>query len=195
MRRVAIVVEGKGDVEAASSLLCKSAAVFGLRVIVDDPPIRAGEVRKLQRPGELERFLELASLRQDANGVLLLLDLDDGCAAALSVEFRARAKPISEAFGKPIGICFCVREFEAWFLSNIGHLRQVLPDYGISAEAIFPNASEIRGAKEALHGACSTRKYKPMRDQTIFAKKIDVPSLASQNRSFRKFLKEVTGLT
>jgi hypothetical protein len=195
MVRIAMIVEGKGDVNAARSLVCKSAAAFGKQVVVSDPPIRAGEAKKLQRSGELERFLELASLREGVSEVIVLLDLDDGCPAQFSAEFQLRAKSIADVHGKRIRICFCVKEFETWFLASIAHLREKLPEYGIAPGATFPNAAEIRGAKEALSAVCNLKKYRPMRDQVAFVNKLDVKKLAKIDRSFRKLLKEVTGLT
>lgn len=192
MTRIAMIVEGKGDVRAGPSLLCKSAAVFGLHVVVTGSIIRAGEAKKLRRAGEFERFVELAATREDADEVFVLLDLDDGCAAEFAAEFQKRAESLTQRFNKVVRVCFCVREFECWFLSQIARLREALPEYGISPQAAFPNASGLRGAKEALNAVCHTKHYKPMRDQLLFAQKIDVIELARLDRSFRKFLKEAT---
>lgn len=191
MPRVALILEGHGDVMAGSSLIAKSAATFGVNIFASEPPIRAGNALKLKRPGELERYLHLALSREDIDGVLVLVDLDDGCAAEFYSEFVRRAQPISRESGKKIDICFCVREYEAWFLASIDVLRAELQDYGISPNLVFANHETIRDAKGALSRACEKKGYKQMRDQLLFTKKLDVKKLAQRDRSYRKLLKSI----
>jgi hypothetical protein len=123
MPKVALILEGHGDVMAGSSLIARSAATFGAHVFASEPPIRVGNALKLKRPGELERYLRLAISREDIEQVLVLVDLDDECAAEFYAEFNRRAHPISQESGKRIDICFCIREYEAWFLASIDVLR------------------------------------------------------------------------
>lgn len=191
MRRIALILEGHGDVAAGCSLVAKAAASFGKQVYASEPPIRAGNAVKLKRAGELERHLRLAASREDVDQILLLVDLDDGCPAELANEFNARAAPVSQETGKKIHICFCVREYEAWFLASIDVIRAQHPEYGIPEDIAFPNAETIRAAKGALERACRNRGYKQMRDQHSFTKKLDVRELVVRSRSFRKFVKSV----
>lgn len=190
MKKVAVIVEGQGDVTAISSLIAKTGKLFGETIIASDPPIRGGEARKLRRQGELERMLRMATSRPDAEEVLVLVDLDDDCPAQFHAEFTARAQAIAEQCGKPIRFCFCVREYEAWFLADLDTLRAALPDYGWTDDT-FPAPEDIRGAKEALRRACH-KGYKQSRDQLAFTKKIDIYRLALASRSFRKFVKSIT---
>jgi hypothetical protein len=95
MPKVALILEGHGDVMAGCSLIAKSAATFGVNIFASEPAIRAGNALKLRRPGELERYLRLAISREDIEQVLVLVDLDDGCAAQFHAEFSGRALPIS----------------------------------------------------------------------------------------------------
>jgi hypothetical protein len=136
--------------------------------------------------------MELAGTH-DVDEIFVLLDLDDGCAVRFEREFRQRAEPIAIRCGKILRICFCVREFEAWFLANISDIRTALPEYNIDAAADFARAHDIRGAKEQLSRVCKTKGYKPTRDQNLFSKKINIQNLARVDRSFRKFLKEAVG--
>ena len=106
---------------------------------------------------------------------------------------RRRGDPIAERFGKKLRICFCLREYEAWFLANLADLRNALPEYNIDPDAAFPNAREVRGAKEALKKACRAKGYRPARDQNLFSKRINVQNLMRDCRSFRKFVKEASG--
>lgn len=193
MKRVAVIVEGHGDVQSAPALIARSASAFGFTLIPGDP-IRAGEAPKLRRKGELERFLKLAASRSEVDEVFVVLDLDDGCAKEYYNEFVKRCSSISADIGKTVHFCFCVREFEAWFLSDLETIRLALPEYGIPEGIAIENAEAIRGAKQVLKRYCRGRGYKETRDQLVFTKKIDVKKLAGRSRSFRKLLKAVTGL-
>lgn len=190
MVRLKLIIEGKGEVSAAVSLVSKCAATFNRRLVISPPPIRAGEARKLQRAGELERHVELAA-SHDVDEILILLDLDDGCAAEFSREFLLRGSSVASSFGKKLKVCFCVREFETWFLQGIDELRPLLPEYNIAHFDNPQNADKIRGAKEALNRLCRARGYKPTRDQNVFVKKLNVSSLIKKSRSFRKLVKEI----
>lgn len=111
IKRISMIVEGKGDVSAATSLVAKVAARFEVGAVVVGNPIRAGEAKKLRRPGELERFVLLAA-GHDVDEIFILLDLDDGCAKHWQAEFRQRAEAALAGTAKRIKLCFCVREFE-----------------------------------------------------------------------------------
>lgn len=137
----------------------------------------------------------MACSHEDVDEVFILLDLDDGCAKDFQVEFRTRAERAAGPSGTKVRLCFCVREFEGWFLANIGDLRAGLPEHLIDDGVSYPNAEAIRGAKELLCRACSGRKYRPMRDQNAFVKKLNVLNFFATSRSFRKFVKEATELS
>lgn len=191
MRKIALILEGQGDVAAGPALISRSAASFGEHVFAADPPIRAGNALKLRRPGELERYLRLAASRDEVEQVIVLVDLDDGCAAEFAKEFSERALPIAQEVGKAIDICFCVREYEVWFLASLDALRAALPDYGIEIEAHFEAPETIRAAKGALNRVCRIKGYKQMRDQLLFTRKLNIRTLAARDRSFRKLLKSL----
>jgi hypothetical protein len=195
MTKFAVIVEGVGDVNSISNLLGRTASAFGTIAYTSDPPIRAGHALRLRRPGELERYLSMAASRSDVDEILIFLDLDDACAADFHAEFTERAKQMAGLVNKAVHVCFCVREYECWFLATIDILRTALPEYGIRESAAFPNADQIRGAKEALRSACSMRGYKQSRDQAAFTKRLDVRQLALRDRSFRKLVKCLTGKT
>jgi hypothetical protein len=192
MRKVALIVEGHGDVNSVPSLISRAASAFDMQVIAANP-IRGGEAKKLRRPGELERHLRLAASRK-LDSIMVVVDLDDGCAKEFAEEFNRRAQPIAVETGIPIDICFCIREYETWLLQDIGNLALKLPEYGIDQASLL-EAEKIRSAKEVLRGRCKTKGYKQIRDQLIFTKKIDILGLGIRDRSFRKFLKSVTGLS
>ncbi len=192
-KRIKLLIEGKGEVEAATSLLCKTASSYGKEIIVVRPPIRAGEAKKLRRKGELERHIALTA-SHDVDEIFVLLDLDDGCAAKIREEFLKRGEPTADRKGMSLKVCFCVREFEAWFLNSLDALSSELNEYGIDASTQLVDASRIRGAKEELNKRCRGKGYKPTRDQNVFVKSIDVKQLFCKDRSFRKFVKNVTDM-
>ena len=193
MKKIALILEGKGDVSAAPSLIAKASKAFGGLAVASDPPIRGGEARKLRREGELERLLRMAASRDDATDVLVLVDLDDDCPVEFHAEFVERSKAVVDQYGKPIHICFCLKEYEAWFLADLDSLKVAFPDYGWG-DATFNKPEQVRGAKEALGRSCQ-KGYKQMRDQLTFTKKIDVFRVALASRSFRKLVKSLTGLS
>lgn len=194
MKRVALIVEGQGDVESIPSLLAKTAVAFGSHIVISEPPIRAGEAKKLRRAGELERHLVLAATRANADEIFVIVDLDDGCPVEYSAEFNARADAISHRLGKPVHICFCVREYESWLLADLTTLSEAFPEYEIDVSLFTGNAETIRAAKEALRRACVAKGYKPIRDQLLFTKQMNVFCVGSKSRSFRKIIKMLTGL-
>src|SRR4051812_10804584 len=131
MKRFVAIVEGKGDVKSVPSLIAKAGAAFNVHLVPCEPPILAGGALKLKRPGELERFLQLAATRKDVEEIYVVLDLDDGCAKDFAEDFTRRALLVEPSIKVPIHACFCVREYEALFLSDIDNLRRMLPEYEI----------------------------------------------------------------
>ncbi len=76
-RRPILIVEGAGDVKAVPRLIRETLHrqnIFDLNV--GPRPKRNVELKKLRRPGELERFIEYG-LRDDGDSVLLVLDCED----------------------------------------------------------------------------------------------------------------------
>lgn len=193
MIRVALVLEGPSDVLAFPALVTKTAAMSGLDVIAPNP-IRAGNFQKLEQPNQLERFARMAASRPDANLVLIAVDLDDGCHVEKQAQFLARLAPIEAEFQKPIRVCFCVREYECWFLECLDHLKAAAAEYDWIDGNLITNPHAIRGAKEALQ-RCMRRHYKETTDQLALTRRLDLKGLFAKNRGFRKFAKAVTGLT
>jgi hypothetical protein len=194
VKRFAVIVEGSGEVDAIAALVAKAGKMFNCEAYVVGPPIRAGGALRLRCPGELERFLHMASTRENTDEIVVLVDLDDDCAANFYKEFADRAIDVERRFGKRSHICFCVREYETWFLQDIRGLSEALPEFGIDASAFTADPLSIRGAKEMLDKLCS-RGYKQTRDQLTFTKKMNLIHLADKDRSFRKFVKSITGIS
>lgn len=176
----ATIVEGYGDVQAIPALISKAGLLFG-ESFYAPKPIRVGEWKKFRRPGEMERYIELALSRQP-DRVLAILDLDDGCAVDEAQEFYDRALIVRGERGTAIDICFCVKEYEAWFLCCADHLFSTDSNlFDVST------GEEIRGAKERV-SALMDGHYKETTHQLQFTRQIPFDILFGRSRSFRHFL-------
>jgi hypothetical protein len=190
---IALVVEGPGDADAFPVLATKTGLEFGHHIIAPRP-IRAGSYLRLQRAGELERFVVMAATRQEADVVLIVVDLDDGCASEFHEEFARRAQAAADPFGKPVRVCFCIREYECWFLEDVANLIDQTPEIPWVDGYACANPPAIRGAKEELKRAMR-KNYKETQDQSYFTRKLNLGELFVRSRSYRKFVKSVTGMS
>lgn len=191
--RPILVVEGDGDRAAVPELLRRIAEHLQTFDMQPAPrPIKCGDVRKIGRPGMLERFVEYACRRDDGDSVLLVVDCDDDCPAKLGPELAARAQPIAKRCSKKVGIVLLYREFESLFLMSFASIRETFADYRWHAdtpEALSRrNLEELRGAKELLRNALRVGTYKETRDQVRFVTALDFDRLYRDSRAFRHLL-------
>src|SRR5262249_6062139 len=119
---LACIVEGHGEIEAVPVTVRRIARLVSPELVLKiHPPFRVPRNR-LVKPGELERSVELAARRAGPAGVILVvLDGDDECPAALGPELLARAQKTRPDI--PIRVVLAKREFEAWFLASAESLR------------------------------------------------------------------------
>lgn len=106
------IVEGHAETESVPVLLRR----LGI------PCVRPFRVKrnKIVKPGELESAITFATMdRTGVTAVLVLLDADDDCPAALAPALLERARAVSPL---PVSVVFAVREFEAWFLGGLESL-------------------------------------------------------------------------
>lgn len=192
MRRIALIVEGHGECETLPGLISRIGGLIGEHVIGPNP-IRCGGYPKLNRSGELERFVTMAATRDDIDSVLVLLDLEDDCPVQVHKNFLERSKPITDRYGKDISICLAYREFETWFLHDLPALKTSCTDY-VWTEIICENPESRRGGKEQIALAIG-RRYRETVDQKILSKAMNIDNVFKKSRSFRKFAKEVSGLS
>lgn len=184
MKRVVSIVEGYGDREAVPVLLARIGSYLGVSVISPNP-IRAGEWKKVRRPGELERFLELAYSRK-LDHILILMDLDDDCPVTESNLSIPRIEAWKNGRLIRVSLIFLVREYEAIFLCCADDLTA---DSNIAAEKMA-GAEIYRDAKGHVKSLIG-RRYKETQDQLDLTKKIDVSKLIDRSRSIRKLAKDV----
>ncbi|MEV8631084.1 DUF4276 family protein [Streptosporangium sp. NPDC051023] len=188
---IAAIVEGEGEVAALPVLLRRIAnelSVWDVRI----PTPRRVPRSKLVSPGGVENAVLQASYHVDGQGgILLLIDADDDCPAAMGPELLRRAR--RERGDKEISTVLANREFEAWFLAAAPSLagRRGL------ADPLEPPA-DPEGPRDAK-GWLSARKadgtsYRPTADQAALAGAFDMVQARKNAPSFDKFWRDVERL-
>jgi hypothetical protein len=197
MSQIIVMAEGDGDAHAVPQLLRRMLEERGLHHWrVDGQPMRIGDVRKSIQPGNLEKFVRYSESRA-GDAVLICQDMDDGCAAEISLEYFRRIKAIG-GLKKRYGVSFIVREFESLFLHSILSIVDKFPEYNWRVASIDPNKrwEEVRDAKGQLARLFgSGRTYKETFDQKRLVGGLDFNILRQRSRSFQHLDKLLTELT
>jgi hypothetical protein len=193
MNRLAVVVEGHGEVQAVPILLRRIGNMQDEPIHVDVPtPIRTKRDRFLRNNEEFRRVLLLAAAKAgDNGGVLILMDADNDCPAQLGPETLARAEEI--VGHKPIGVVLAKREYEAWFLAAAESLagKRGLPDPLASPH----DPEAVGGAKEWLTRQMEgSRAYHETLDQPPLTQIFDINMARGRSSSLDKFTRDVIRL-
>ncbi|MCG2773825.1 MAG: DUF4276 family protein [Desulfobacterales bacterium] len=146
---------------------------------------------KVVKAGELERAIEQGIRdRSNIGAILLLLDAEDDCPAALAPELSERCRQTTHL---PVAVVLANIEMEGWFLGGKESLRGVC---GIKPDAVAPpNPESIRGAKERLSKNMEYgRRYLEVDDQPTMATQVNSDLTQGRCPSFDKFLREVQNL-
>ena len=189
---IACIVEGHGDVAAIPILLHRIVREIdsSLRLYVPAPAIRVPR-SSIVKPGEVERAVELAALKTNASGgILILVDADEDCPATLGPALLTRAKTARS--DRPIAVVLAKQEYEAWFLAAAASLRG---QQGLF-ETLEPPADPegISGAKGWLRERMApNRKYSETIDQPALTALFDLDA-ARQASSFDKLCRDVSFL-
>jgi hypothetical protein len=215
-KRLVLLVEGQGDVEAAPVLVDRllkeynSAEPVFDAVCLDRLPLRVGEFAKIRRNrdqrgvhdfAEWRRFLEMATRdRRNVGGCILLLDGDSPvsiagrpfCAATAARILAAEARKVGAGKLFSLGIVFACMEFESWLISGIESLqdrRLANERHGIKKTTVsLPPDPETapRDAKGWI-GKVMTMGYSPTRDQAELTQLVDLEVVRKRSpRSFRR---------
>ena len=185
------LVEGDGEVAAVPGLLTAVLRHLG----------RHGWYVGERRPAKVHSLSafrkHLAShagyLRiKNPGGVLVLLDLDDGCPKAEALQLADELRPHGLPF--PVAVVLAHREYEAWFLAS---LRTIAPDTDLRSDAAFEGDPEgPRDCKAPLTGFMPPGKtYRPTTHQAEYTRLLDFDLTAERSRSFRRLLHAVDELT
>lgn len=185
---IVLMVEGDGDQSAVPILVRRILHENGIyNVQVAARPAKVGDVAKLSRPGELERHLRYAELKE-GSAMFLVQDCDDGCAANILNDYLHRAQQMRPAIRKPFNAALLVKEFETLLLYSVEKLASEFGDYGwrLANFEQDRNWESVRDAKGELRKLFRAgQAYKELRDQPRLASGIDVQRLRSSSRSFR----------
>jgi hypothetical protein len=191
MQFVAPIVEGHGEVEAVPALLHRIAASAGvagdLRV---NPPIRVKSRSFLQDDGYFRKQVALAAAKaaQSGGAVLILLDCEDECPAALGPDLLRRARAVRDDVAIIVALAY--REYETWFVTAASSLRGL---HGLPRDLVSPELPEnIRDAKGWL-GARMTFGYDPVIHQLEFTRRFNLDQ-AMRNPSFHRFYRRIREL-
>src|SRR5580658_4853050 len=190
--RVALILEGQGDVLAFPGMVRKIALQLREELIATNP-IKTGGYHALKKAGQLERFVEMAARRPGVELVLIAVDLDDGCAAEERRAFERRCAKLSAGLNVDVRVAFCVREYECWFLENVDQLRVDAPEYNWDPSFVCSDPVRVRDAKGVISAAIR-QHYKPTIDQLRLTMKLDLRKLYERNRSFRRFARALCGI-
>ncbi|MFC4009898.1 DUF4276 family protein [Nonomuraea purpurea] len=187
--RIASVVEGFGEVAAVPELLRRLAAEIAPDVWTDFPQGRRKGRDQLIVPGGIESVVdEVVRKTRDVAGVLVLIDADDACPAALGPELLDRARGARPDV--PLAVVLANREFEAWFLASAVSLRghQGLPiDLQLPSDPERPRDCKGWLTKHRVDGT----PYNPVRHQTGLTARFDLAMARKNSPSFDKFWRDV----
>ena len=190
MTRIVAIVEGDGEVDAIPLLIRRIAFEVSTLSPLDVPrPIRVRRQRFV-KPGEVERYVNLAAIRGDAEGrILVVLDANGDCPAELGPNVLQRA--CAARSDRRIEVVVAKCEYESWFIAAVESLQGTR---GISAAAKVPEDPEsIRGAKEWLRARMSS-PYSPTADQATFTATFDMALARRRSPSFDKMWRAVSAL-
>jgi hypothetical protein len=214
-KRLVLLVEGDGDVEAApvlvSRLLHEHSAFDA--VFLDSHPLRVGDYSKIRRSdkyprirehdfGEWRRLLQYAARRPNVGGCILLLDGDSPitlegkpfCARDAARRLAAEAQKVGAGKVFSVAVVFACMEFESWLIAGIDSLlgkplpdgRKEMPDCLPRDVQTPPNPdTSPRDAKGWLRRVMATG-YKPARDQAALTRLVDL-SVIRRRKEVRSF--------
>jgi hypothetical protein len=177
------IVEGHGEKDAVPLLLRKILYLYEMWNWSVARPIQVGNLNKLKL--KLSSFIKYALKYQDCAGILILLDLDDGCPA---IENKKLSDLLNNLYSNcPVSVVFAHREYEAWFLASIeaiaGDKNNKLPQNLLYTKDV----ESKRGVKEWLSSQLpSGYSYKPTVDQARFTNLLDIRAAQQRSRSFRR---------
>lgn len=185
------IVEGHGELMAGPIVLRRIVEAFvPSRWVQVSKPLRVGR-GTIVKPGGLERYARLAHLRHGGDGaVIVLLDADDDCPAALGPQLLDRAR---NAQPGPVSVVVAAKEFEAWFLAAA---RSIAGKRGLPFDLEGPPDPEaVRDAKGWLKARRTDGlTYSPTIDQPALAALFDLKLARANAPSFDKLCRDIERL-
>jgi len=201
--RIALVVEGHGEVHAVPRLLHRTLKHFNFdrhfEVVHDhgQGAVRApgcGSIMAAHDPGAergIEYWVNLAARVHRAHGVLVLVDADTHCPKTEGPALLKRAVAVRGDLC--IGVVLASREYEAWILAGWTALRE----RGLlRASAKRVPQAMLEGLRDPKGKLCAMLEagYSETKDQPVLTDHIPLTSAKSKVRSLRKWLDSVRDL-
>lgn len=180
--KIYAIVEGHGEATEPEKgtlpavyrlihLMLQDLQCYTLFTPVRVQPWRMRSCGDFDAPGKLEQVLRAHGRYSDCSAVLILRDLDDGCAAQVGPRIAARVRAMGELPFSVIVVC-AVREYEAWFLAS---LETIHPGH------TYPEDPEaIRAAKGWLEREFG---YREIRDQSSYTSRVSIDQILTSGRS------------
>lgn len=195
MPKIVPIVEGDGDIKAVPILLRRVLHESLQQYTWDvSSPKKACGLARLHK--KLVAYLRYAASEKDAQAILILLNLDDGCPMVEAKKLADKVRELSSRL--PVAIVLASREYEAWFLASIDTIaHQEGQKYRFSPTFLQnptpPSDVEgIRGAKEWIsRQMIRGYRYKETSQQPSMTTLIDFKLAAQRSRSFRRLLHAV----
>ena len=189
--KLALIVEGHGDVFALPVLVQRAAA----EIDATSPPEILRPAHRIPRgklankPNELQKAIEFQARRVGAaGGILVVLDADEDCPAQLGPSLLAVAR--AQRPHTKIAVVVAKREFEAWFLAGALSLRG---KRGLREDLEPPAEPEdVVDAKGWLSSRMK-RRYSETLDQVALSHELDLGE-AAHAPSFGKFMRDLRAL-
>jgi hypothetical protein len=186
-RRFITIVEGHGEQKALPLLIRRIfVEIAPLTFPTVDPPIRVKSGSFLNDPDYFGKYVSYAADKaaQVGGEILILLDCEDDCPAALGPSLLAKARSIRGDVRTTVILAH--HEYETRFLAAAESLR----GRGLPADVAAPSQPEsIRGAKEWL-GKSMGQPYDPIIHQAAFTARFDLTQ-AKTVPSFARFISKI----
>jgi Domain of unknown function (DUF4276) len=189
--RICPIVEGEGEQYAIRDLITRiGRELWDSEEYVEVlTPIKRPR-GKLMNTDDLERAVEVASIKLGARGgaILVLIDSDNECPAQHGPALLERANQRCGHLNMPISVVLAHCEYEAWFLAaasslaGVGTVRADLQNH--------PTPENRRDAKGWLSKQMTDR-YSPTQHQTSFTKKFDLQMARDGAQSFDKLCRDL----
>lgn len=190
--KIYTIVEGRGeanrpyrtDAPAVTILINRLLRHVGCRSLYcaeKVPPFRLN-YSDFFHEQKFENAIRIHTKYSDCAGLLILLDMDDGCP-------REKAKNLVDRISGlgilpfSVAIVCAKREYEAWFLASLESIHPGHPYFG------DPEAK--RDAKGWLRKEFG---YKPTQDQPSYTRRLNITLAQERSRSFRRMLSAVEEL-
>lgn len=214
-KRLVLLVEGEGDVDAVRVLVKRLLSEYSAfdAVSLDEKPLRIGGYSKIRRSkqfsksrehdfGEWRRHLQNALKRPNVGGCILLLDGDSPvqvegepfCAMRAARLLASEARKVGAGKLFSVAIVFVCMEFESWLIAGIESLLgKPFSDGRNGMPSVLPKNVQVpanpelapRDAKGWLRRVMATG-YGATRDQAELARLVDLSAIRGR-KEIRSF--------